>query len=414
MNPRKLILLLILSTFSWFGWGGNTAARALERVEQGSAAIVEQEIPGEILVGVRPESEGPGVSATLSALGAEVYNLPEISVHYIKLKPGLTNAEAIAQLSQHPEIRYAEPNRLVPYTSVPNDPFYNQQYAPRITQTEDAWDNWAPQQQIIIAVCDTGVDNNHPDLVNKILRDDAGNVLGYNTITHQQGEGPDTYGHGTHCAGIAAAQVNNGIGVAGVAGWDGTDGSDTDFIKIMPVKLSTGGSLALSNIIEGVRWAAANGANVLTNSYGGTQGSQAENDAFQFAYNSGCVIVASAGNAGNTTKNYPAAFDHVVSVASTTSSDTISSFSTRGSWVLIAAPGSSIYSTYPGNRYATLSGTSMSGPFVAGAAALVWSQNAGLGGDDVVSILLGTADNINLPISGGRVNVYSALLAATP
>src|SRR5262249_231706 len=151
----------------------------------------------------------------------------------------------------------------------------------------------------------------------KILRDNNGAVLGYDAFLHRQTNPLDDNGHGTHCTGIAAAQVNNGVGVAGIAGGDGisTD-SDTEHVRIMPVKvLDASGSGDDDTIGEGIRWAADSGAKVISMSFGrhGPFG-QTLDDAIQYAWGKGCVLTAAAGNENTDDLSYPAADANVLAV----------------------------------------------------------------------------------------------------
>ena len=270
---------------------------------------------------------------------------------------------------------------------------------------------WKPQAQTIIAIVDTGVQMNHPDLANKM-------VSGYDFFNNDSDPSDDN-GHGTHCAGIAAAQVNNGAGIAGIAGWNGdasaTDSSNT---QVMPVKvLGADGSGTTSGVADGIIYAADHGAKVISLSLGGG-GTITLQNAVNYAYNKGCVIVAAAGNSGSSGMSYPAGYSNVISVASTDATDTLSYFSNYGFWVKVAAPGENIASTYTGSNYATMSGTSMAAPLVAGEAALIRSHNPALTNAQVEAFIVNNTDAYTpyagRTIAGGRVNVYRALQAATP
>jgi thermitase len=263
----------------------------------------------------------------------------------------------------------------------------------------------------VIAVVDTGVQSSHPDLAGKV-------VAGYDFVNNDS-DPSDDQGHGTHCAGIAAAQTNNGTGIAGIAGWNGdSSASDAVSTKIMPVKvLAADGSGTTSGVADGIIYAADHGAKVINLSLGGGGTITLEN-AVNYAFSKGCVIVGAAGNSGSSSLSYPGAYPNVLSVASTDSTDTLSNFSNYGSWVKVAAPGQDIASTYINGGYVYMSGTSMATPLVAGQAALIRSQNPSLSNAQVESLIVGNTDPYNpymgRTIAGGRVNVYRSLQAATP
>jgi subtilisin family serine protease len=203
-----------------------------------------------------------------------------------------------------------------------------------------------------VGVIDTGIDLKHPDLQANIKG-------GYNAIYPWKSPNDDN-GHGTHVAGIIAA-LNNDIGVVGV-------GPNIDLYAIKVLNAS--GSGYLSDVIEGLDWAVTYGMQVVNMSLGTSQDIQSFHDAILNAYNAGVVIVAAAGNSGGAV-SYPAAYPEVIAVSATDQNNQIASWSSRGPEVDLAAPGVNIYSTYKGQSYATLSGTSMAAPHVSGAAALV-------------------------------------------
>jgi subtilisin family serine protease len=386
-------------------------------------------VPDELLVGVAPVDLSTDAPAADRSIGAVLGSNPDLGVMRVRVARGFTLAQAAARLRARKDVTYVEPNGIYRATATPNDPSFSSQYAPKKVQADLAWSIWTPKAQVNIAVVDTGVDYNHPDLTNKILRVN-GAVVGYNAIGSNARSGNttdaiDDQGHGTHCAGIAAAQVNNGIGVAGIAGWSGGTTSDVS-TKIIPVKvLASDGSGTDATGAQGITWAANNGAKVISLSVGGG-GSTTLSNAVAYAWSKGCVLVAAAGNESTSGYSYPAAYPNVISVAATDSSDTLASYSNYGSWVKVAAPGSAIYSTLPtvstgsgfGTNYGSLSGTSMATPLVAGEAALILAHNPALTNSQVNSFITAYVDPYT-PYSGrtiasgaGRVNVYRALQAA--
>jgi len=227
-----------------------------------------------------------------------------------------------------------------------------------------------------VAILDTGIDIDHPDL--------AANIKGgVNTINPLKSFNDDN-GHGTHVAGIVAA-ADNEIGAVGVAPQAHLYG-----VKV----LNRQGWGWLSDIIEGLQWSIDNGMQVVNMSFGSSSDNQSFHDAITAAYNAGITLVAAAGNSGpeDNTVIYPAKYSEVIAVSATDSTDGQPYWSSRGPEVDLAAPGASIYSTYKGDTYATLSGTSMAAPHVTGTAALVLGKNSALTPAQVTDILKATAE----------------------
>lgn len=249
-------------------------------------------------------------------------------------------------------------------------------------------------KQVIVAVIDTGVDANHPDLSPNLLRDAQGRVIGANFVGKGARGAPDQYwndgsGHGSHVAGLIGAAANNAQGVVGVA--------SCASIKVMPVRvLDNAGKGATLEIERGVQWAVANGADIINLSLGvpiqfGSDPRQHKNPIYDDAVKQGIVIFAAAGNEGLNLGNrgdqrifnysYPAAYDSVISVAATDSLNQLAKFSNRGQTVDIAVPGDKLISTIRGGTYGLMSGTSMASPVAAGAYALVLSATRQSGSD---------------------------------
>jgi len=249
-----------------------------------------------------------------------------------------------------------------------------------------------------VAIIDSGIDYNHSDLND--------NYAGGYDFANDDADPMDDYGHGTHVAGTVAAE-DNGYGAVGVA-------PDADIYALKVITASGSGSY--SDVIAALQWAVDNGIQVTNNSYGSSAypGTLVKN-AFKNAEAAGIVNICAAGNYGNsagTGENmiYPARFDSCIAVAATLSNDTKASFSSTGAEMLLAAPGSSIYSTSRGGGYTYMSGTSMACPHVAGTAALVIA--AGIG--DVRTQLINTADDLGEPgwdpvFGFGLVNAVAAV-----
>lgn len=368
--------------------------------------------PSEVLVGVRADRDDDETRGRIEkAVGPILRRQGKIRSLRVKVRAGLTVEQAIARLGQVDGVAYAEPNATLVAFGTPNDPYYSaNQYAPQKVQANLAWDLWNPKAQTLVAIVDTGVQANHPDL--------AGKVVGGYDFANNDGDPSDDHGHGTHCAGIAAAHVNNGTGIAGISGWASTGSLSDTYTRVLPVKvLSASGSGYTSAVADGIVYAADQGATVISLSLGGGSSYTLQN-AVNYAYSKGCVLVAAAGNDGSSGMAYPGGYPNVLSVASTDENDTLSGFSNYGSWVKVAAPGERIASTMPGSSYAYMSGTSMATPLVAGQAALIRAHNPALSNAEVEAAIVGTTDPYNpygsRTIAGGRVNVYRSLLAATP
>lgn len=334
-------------------------------------------------------------------------------------------SNALSELKRHPDVAEVEPDyiRTISQTddasvqSMPNDPMISQQYALQRMQMDQAWNINKGSRSVVVAVIDTGVQLDHPELANRIWRnpretlngiDDDGNgkvddVNGWNFVSDTNNPGDD-HSHGTHCSGIIAATQNNGVGIAGVAD-----------VTIMALKvLSAEGSGSDSDIAAAIHYAADKGAKVISMSLGGDYPSNVGADAVAYAQSKDCVVVAAAGNDSRNSLSYPAGYAGVVSVAATDSADQLADFSNTGEGLAISGPGVRILSTVPGSNYQSMSGTSMACPAVAGVAALIRSANASMNAQQTIERLLGSADDLGTPgydttFGWGRVNAFRAL-----
>lgn len=358
-----------------------------------SLATGTEYVGGEVVVKFKPGAT-LGAGLANDRIGATVLEeIGQIGVTRIRLPEGMSVGQAVSYYGSLPFVEYAEPNYIAHATLTPNDPSFGSQYGPQKISCPTGWDLTTGSSAVVIAIVDTGIQTNHPDLTGKI-------VPGYDFVNNDNNPMDDN-GHGTHCAGIAAANTNNGIGIAGV-GFN---------CSLMGVKvLSASGSGTYTAIVNGINFAADNGAEVISMSLGGSSGSSSLQAAVDYAWGKGCVITAAAGNSNTSTQFYPAAYANCIAVGSTDQNDARSSFSNYGaSWVDVAAPGSSIYSTYPTNSYATLSGTSMACPHVAGLAGLLWSYVGGATNSVVRQRIENNCDNVGSWVAKGRINVYKAL-----
>ena len=364
--------------------------------------------------------------------------VPGLSV--VKLPPGMEVEDALEKLNKADGVLYAEPDYKVRALSTfPNDPRFDDLWGMHNTgqtggtvdadiDAPEAWDISTGSSEIIVAVIDTGVDYNHPDLVANMWIngaelngtpgvDDDGNgyvddIYGYDFCNNDSDPMDDHY-HGTHCAGTIGAVGDNGEGVSGVC-WN---------VRIMAMKfLNSEGSGWSSDAIGCIEYSVRMGAKVLSNSWGGGPYLHSLKDAIDAAGEAGVLFVAAAGNDdvnNDVEPHYPSSYDceSIIAVLSTNSEDEKSSFSCYGpNTVDLGAPGSSILSCEPGNGYGYHSGTSMATPHVAGACALVLSFNSWLDYAEVKDILLQTVDPTlpGLCVSGGRLNLYEAMMHVPP
>lgn len=286
-----------------------------------------------------------------------------------------------------------------------NDPFIKYQWDLFDTESTKAWPLVHQQKQIEVAVVDTGVDYNHPDLKGKI---DLANA--YNFVANTTNPMDDN-GHGTHVSGIIAADYNNALGVAGVAG--------NINIKILPVKVLDSTGAGDSDIIaQGIQYAADKGADIINLSLGGRGTSPEIDAAINYAVQKGVFVVAAAGNDSSNTAYYdPAENPEVYTVSALNPNDTRASYSNFGDNVQGAAPGTNVLSTYLNGQYAFMSGTSMAAPVASGIAALVKSEKPSLNPTQIAQILDKSA--VDLGARGkdkfygyGKIDAYKAVTLA--
>ncbi|GAF77256.1 unnamed protein product, partial [marine sediment metagenome] len=350
----------------------------------------------QILVKFKPGTSLPAVAEIHRQLGGQVKEtIPGIGVQVVTVPKGQVVAKVKAY-SSNAKVAYAEPDFVAEALGSPDDPWFGSQWGMVKVQAPQAWEVTTGSTSINIAILDTGVDLDHPDLANKIV-----SSISFSTATAD-----DVHGHGTHVAGIAAAMTNNGVGVAGL-GYTAT---------IMNVKvLGDTGAGAYSWIVSGIMWAVDNGAEVINMSLGGSSPSSILEDAINYAWSKGVIVVAAAGNYGNTAPLYPAYYTNCIAVAATDSLDRLAGWSNYGDWVDVAAPGVGIYATLKNNGYGYKSGTSMAAPHVAGLAALVFTTLSDTNGDDklndeVRSRIEVNCDDIGLSgIGYGRINAARAV-----
>lgn len=296
------------------------------------------------------------------------------------------------------EIEYIEPDYERKLHFTPNDPLFKDQWWLKKIDAERTWDIIKGSNQVTVAVIDTGM-SLHPDLSPNIK--ERYNLVGTNL--------DDPIGHGTQMGGIIGAVTNNNLGIASM-------GYNLKLISLKVVIKRVGGAKD-SDIIKAINKAVEQKADIISISLGGEKKGQALQDAINYAWSKGLFIVASAGNDGKTKQSYPAAYDHVFSVAATDNNDSKASFSNYGGWVDIAAPGVDILSTNNKGGYEAHSGTSPAAPMVSAVAALIKAKYPNYTNSQIEQKLCESADKINKTgeyWKCGRLNAYKALGGASP
>jgi subtilisin family serine protease len=324
-------------------------------------------------IGNAVRGAGGRVIHEYSIIPAISIEIPESAIQGLSRNPNVIRIEPDAEAWALPSTNKTPPGLAKKPSPPPPPPPSGQQLPWGVNRidAELAWNAGYKGANVKVAVIDTGIDLDHPDL---------NPISGYDFVNDDP-VADDDNGHGTHVAGIIAA-LNNEIGVVGVA-------PDASLYAVKV--LDSTGSGYYSDIIAGIEWCVINQIAVVNMSLGGTYNSPDLEAACNLASKAGVLLVASAGNSGNRSGrgdniNYPAKYDCVIAVAATDSSDNRASFSSTGLALDIAAPGVSIYSTYKGGVYATMSGTSMAAPHVTGTLALLLSGN-----------ILETADDLGSP-----------------
>jgi subtilisin family serine protease len=419
-------------------------------------------VEGQILVKMRPEV-GRGFEPdlirdqVLPGRGARVASL-DVGVeqggglYLVELDRGITVEEAIARALEDPRVEYAEPNHLLYTAAIPNDTFFDRQWGLFNTGANFGkpgadigatrlWDTTQGSDDIVAAVIDTGIDVAHPDLAANIwvnTREVPGNGVdddGNGFVDDRNGwdfadndSNPD-FGldfHGTHVAGTVGAVGNNNLGVTGVA-WR---------VKIMALKFIRGRSGDAANAVKAINYAVdqkKRGVNVrvINASWSGDEASNSLRKAIKRAGDQGILFVCAAGNGGSDSRGddidvipeYPAAWStevsSIVTVAALDRADKLAGFSNYGrKTVSVGAPGVDVFSTVPGGGYASLNGTSMATPHVAGSAVLILSQSPDLTPSQVRDRIVSRSERVltlaSKSVSSARMNVFNASTNAAP
>ena len=367
---------------------------------------------------------GGGAAQPLVRIGANSF-LVDVS--------GAASIEAAARAYQSadPRVQSAGPDHIMRAHETPNDPEFSKQWGMAKIQAPLAWNRTHGQTGRLIAILDSGLNDLGADASSEF----AAKVAARRDFTGSASGTDDLLGHGTHVAGIAAAITNNAQGVAGM--------SFSSNLLVGKV-INDNNEGTMSQAIDGIYWAADQHASVINMSFGSTSGQDCDpswwedltdsgtnelRDAINYAWNHNAVVVASAGNDGNTQQLWPAACPNVLSVANTDMNDDMNPGSSHGTWVDVAAPGTAVWSTavpggakcqsgmVAGSPFANCTGTSMAAPHVSGLAALVESSCSLSNPAQVVARITSTADAIagtGTNWQFGRVNALRAVCYPTP
>lgn len=292
----------------------------------------------------------------------ELYGVEEVEridgeTTVLRIKEGQNVEETIEKYVSDENVEYSEPDYICEFSLIPNDPYYKsyQSTGANLSGIPGAWDYTVGSDDIIVAVIDSGCVNNHEDL--------EGRIVGWHSAVSGMDPTIDTVKHGTAVVGTVAATGNNGKGVAGVT-WKG---------KVLAIKADDAeGTLLISNVAKGIIYAADYGADVINLSLGTTTHSTTLQNAINYAYAKGCIIVAASGNTGTKQVNYPAAYSNVIGVGNTENGTTRLASSSYGEGLDVMAIGK-YHTTYVTGSYATATGTSFASPQVAGLCALLLS-----------------------------------------
>ncbi|MCP8321691.1 MAG: S8 family serine peptidase [archaeon] len=357
----------------------------------------DDNLSDELLIKFKPGVSEQYKERFLNSLGLEIKDEIPQTQTFIVSAPQEALQYIKSALLCNPLIDSVEEDHIISPLIIPNDEYYSSEWHLNKILASEAWDISTGDSNVVIAVLDSGVDPNHPDLSTKLLQ-------GYNFYDNNYNT-TDVYGHGTKVAGVAAALTNNTIGVSSIS-WQ---------CSIMPLRVTdTNGYTSYSLLVKALIYAADRGAKVAVISFGIFGGSALSDAAKYFMDKGGLVVVAGGNdNANHSDPDNP----YIISVSATTSSDSKASFSSYGPYIDLSAPGVGIYTTIRGGSYGSVSGTSFSAPLTAGLIALIFSANPSLTPTQVEQIIESTT--IDLGDQGydyyygwGRIDASKALREA--
>jgi subtilisin family serine protease len=384
-----------------------------------SPSAAELYAPDQLLLRFRPGVSGQRADQILAERGlSRMHRIKALRVDVLRLPPGLSVERAVAIFSRHPEVEFAEPNYVLQALEI------SDQWGLEKVKAEEAW-SWLGTglPPVLLATVDTGIDRNHTDLSANMWTnpgeiadnglDDDGNGYVDDTwgwdFVNGDNDPMDDMMHGTAVSSVSAG-VLDGSGVSGICPW----------CQLMSVKvLNAQGSGLLATVAQGIVYAAGNGARVINLSLGAIAGATTLEDAVNYAWGQGVLVVAAAGNNGLQQLFYPAAYEHAMAVGSTNADDYRSCFSNySANFISVTAPGEAILAAVPDQGYGTYSGTSLATPHVTGLAGLLLSQDPDRTADEVRSLIEQTAVDLGpVGLDGyfgwGRIDALRAVSGDT-
>jgi thermitase len=359
-------------------------------ITEDDSAYWNDMVPGEIIVFYNDNTVNVKKASSLRELGItqKGVSLIEKGMDYkwivVKVEGGIAESKAfIKRMKTKSIVRFAEPNRVVSVAANPNDTYFSSKQWDKVSMNAPgAWDHGWGDTTVSLAIIDMGVSYTHPDLAGRF-----GAVKGYDILNNDAdpiNAGTSEW-HATHCAGIAAATINNGAGIAGMAN-----------CRLYSVRFTsaTGGGTN-TKLANSIIWCLQNGVWVISLSVESPNYSPTVDYYTQTAWNYGRLLFAATGNDGQELLCYPAADTGVIAIGGMNQSGGRLYYSNYGSHIKFVAPGEAIYSTYPGNTYSSQQGTSMACPQAAGGAALVWAMKPSRTNAEIKDILVATAVDIS-------------------